>query len=59
MMAFIEFDLATIDTFVDAELLIEQFPGLPLDVTTARVSYAWHCRELAILLTLRESLAED
>ena len=31
---------------------------IPLDVTTPPDSYAWNYRELATLLTLRESLAE-
>ena len=31
---------------------------LPLNVTVPRDSYAWNHRELAILLTLNESLAE-
>ena len=32
---------------------------LLLDVTTPRDSYAWNYRELATLLTLSESSAED
>ena len=40
-------------------LLIDQCQILPLGVITSRDSYPWNYRELATLLTLSESLAED